>query len=601
VFAGMQEIYKEVIQINQMPDNSDKEDRAGLFFKKLNAMELPLKFNWAKEIFQDLHVKETPNKTALIWNDIDTLETRSYSYLETLQKANQLINFLGKQGVGHKKNFYMMNPIVPETWFASLACIKAGMTAVPTATTLTPRELVYRFETYRPDVIMADEASADLVDRAALETGIYPRVKLVLGKKEGWISFGKIDGESIEAGAADTAADEILFCFFTSGTTGLPKRVGHTAVSYPVGHLSTTVMTGIRPDDIHNNLSAPGWSKWSWSSFFAPFNVGATVTGFHFSQLDGEQYLDSLSRNKVTTFCGPPTAWRMFVNMNLDSFDLSSLRESISAGEPLNPEVISQWKKHTGTEIRDFYGQTESTAMIGNPPWMAGKMRAGSFGMPSPMYDVVLADNEGNEITKPDQVGHIVVKQDNWRGLGLFSEYIGNPEKMSSVFVDNYYYTGDRAYFDADGYWWFVGRADDVIKSSDYRIGPFEVESALVEHPSVAETAVVGAPDPNRYQLVKAYVILNPSYEGSRELALELFKHTINILAKFKIPRIIEFVSEVPKTISGKIRRIELRELEAEKRDAAFKNPDLKDIDPNDGVKEYFYWDFPELSSKNRK
>jgi acetyl-CoA synthetase/4-hydroxybutyrate---CoA ligase (AMP-forming) len=252
--------------------------------------------------------------------------------------------------------------------------------------------------------------------------------------------------------------------------------------------------------------------------------------------------------------------------------------------------VITQWKKYTGTEIRDFYGQTESTAMIGNPPWMTGKMRSGSFGRPSCMYDVALADDEGNLITEPDQVGHIVVRLDRWRAIGLFAEYIGNPEKMSSVFVDNLYYTGDRASFDADGYWWFVGRADDVIKSSDYRIGPFEVESALVEHPAVAEAAVVGAPDPKRYQLVKAYVILNPSYEGSRELAQELFKHTINLLAKFKIPRIIEFVSEVPKTISGKIRRIELREMESNRGDS-----------DTGGIKEYFYWDFPELSSKKRK
>ena len=412
----------------------------------------------------------------------------------------------------------------------------------------------------------------------------------MIGEKEGWDSYDWVDSQSDEAEAADTESDEILFCFFTSGTTGLPKRVGHTAASYPVGHLSTTVMIGVRPDDIHHNLSAPGWAKWAWSSFFVPFNVGATATGFRFDTLDGKAYLDAIVRNQVTTFCGPPTAWRMFVNMELDKFDLSSLRQSISAGEPLNPEVITQWKNHTGTEIRDFYGQTESTAMIGNPPWMGGKMRSGSFGVPSFMYDVALADDEGNEIKTPDQVGHIVVKMNNWQPIGLFSEYIGNPEKMSSVFVDNYYYTGDRASFDADGYWWFVGRADDVIKSSDYRIGPFEVESALLEHPGVAEAAVVGAPDPNRYQLVKAYVILNPGYTGGKELALDLFKHTMNILAKFKIPRIIEFVPEVPKTISGKIRRIELREIEVSRQDA----------EAEEEITEYFYWDFPELSSKNR-
>ncbi len=586
----MKELYKDVIQINQMPDDSEKEAHATSFFKNLNAMTLPSHFNWAKEIFEEIHVAETPDKTALIYHDIHSLETRSYSYLAMSQKANKLINFLAGQGVGHKDNMYMMTPICPEVWFASLACIKAGIVTVPTATTMTSRELEFRFETYKPDVVLADEASVDILEKAITETGISPKVKLILGEREGWTSFDAIEGESDQSEAARTASDEILFCFFTSGTTGLPKRVGHTAASYPIGHLSSTVMIGVQPDDIHHNLSAPGWAKWAWSSFFVPFNVGATVTGFRFDTLDGDAYLNAIAGNKVTTFCGPPTAWRMFVNMDLDKYDLSCLRQSISAGEPLNPEVITQWKTHTGTEIRDFYGQTECTAMIGNPPWMTGNMRAGSFGMPSPMYDVALADNEGNEITEPDQVGHIVVKLNNWRAIGLFSEYIGNPEKMSAVFVDNFYYTGDRASFDQDGYWWFVGRADDVIKSSDYRIGPFEVESALLEYPGVAEAAVVGAPDPRRYQLVKAYVILNPGYAGDRDLALDLFKHTMNILAKFKIPRIIEFVTEVPKTISGKIRRIELRENEVSR----------MDTDDEDEIKEYFYWDFPELSSKNK-
>ncbi|MBU8849824.1 MAG: AMP-binding protein [Desulfobacterales bacterium] len=586
----MKEFFKEVIRINMMEETLDREDRARKLFARLNGTKPPEHFNWAADIFEDLHVKENPEKKALIWTDVDTLETRTYSYRTLSQKANQLINFFLKSGVGKGDNLYMMSPVLPESWFAGLACIKAGMVNVPTATTMSQRELEFRFETYPPRAIVADEDSACLIDKALEEINIEPKLKLVLGQKTGWISFDVIENESLEAESAKTRSDDILFCFFTSGTTGLPKRVGHTAVSYPVGHLSTTVMIGTRPDDIHHNLSAPGWAKWAWSSFFAPFNVGATTTGFKFSFLDGEQYLDAVSRHGVTVFCASPTAWRMFVNMNLESFDLSGLRQSVSAGEPLNSDVIKKWEKHTHTEIRDIYGQTESTAMIGNPPWMKGKMRSGSFGYPSFMYDVALADNEGNEITKADQVGHIVVKLDKWRPTGLFSEYIGSPEKMSSVFVDNYYYTGDRASFDEDGYWWFVGRADDVIKSSDYRIGPFEVESALAEYPAVAEVAVIGAPDPNRYQLVKAYVILNPSYQASRELALKLFKHTITILPKFKIPRIIEFVPEIPKTISGKIRRIELRQIEVAKQGDSV----------DEEIKEYFYWDFPELHSKKK-
>ena len=587
----MKALYQEVIQINQMADNTEKEDRAGAFFAQLNNMTMPAHFNWVSQIFEDLHVKNTPDKTALVWHDIHTGEKKSFSYLDLSEKANQLVNFLAQNNVGHTHNMYMMAPVLPEIWTAGIACIKAGIVAVPTATTMTPREMEYRFETYKPDVVLADEASAELIDQAAQQTGIHPKVKLVLGTREGWTCFDEISTQSTEARAAQTRSDDILFCFFTSGTTGLPKRVGHTALSYPVGHLSTTVVIGTQPNDIHHNLSAPGWAKWSWSSFFVPFNVGATVTAFAFTTLDPVLYLKALEQHRVTTFCAPPTAWRMFVNTDLSGFDLSCLRQSISAGEPLNPDVISRWKKHTGTRIRDFYGQTESTAIIGNAPWMTETMRSGSFGKPIPMYDVALADDEGNEINSPDKVGHIVVKLDRWRGIGLFCEYIGNPEKMSAVFVDNFYYTGDRASFDADGYWWFVGRADDVIKSSDFRIGPFEVESALVEHPAVAEAAVVGAPDPQRYQLVKAYVILNQGVEPSRELALELFRHTTNILAKFKIPRIIEFVTEVPKTISGKIRRIELREMSA-----------LPSETPGQGqITEYFYWDFPELSSKKKQ
>ena len=584
----MKEIFQEIIKINTMEDTPGKEECARDLFDRLNTMELPQYFNWAADIFEEIHVKENPDKKALIWTDLDTLETKTFSYKTLSEKANQLINLTLKSGIAKGDNFYMMSPILPENWFASLACIKAGIINVPTATTMTQRELEFRFETYAPKVIMADADSADLIDNALKEINIEPKLKLVIGQKPGWTSFDMIQNESMEANKADTKSKDTLFCFFTSGTTGLPKRVGHTAVSYPVGHLSTTLMVGLKPNDIHNNLSAPGWSKWAWSSFFAPFNVGAATTGFKFSVLDGEQYLDAVSSHEITSFCAPPTAWRMFVNMNLDSFDFPCLKQSISAGEPLNSEVIKKWQQYTKTQIRDYYGQTESTAMIGNPPWIKDKMKPGSFGFPSFMYDMAITDNEGNEITKPDQPGHIVVKLDRWRPIGLFSEYIGSPEKMDSVFVDNYYYTGDRASFDKDGYWWFVGRADDVIKSSDYRIGPFEVESALLEHVAVTEVAVIGAPDPKRYQLVKAYVILNQAVKPSKELALELFKHTMTILPKFKIPRILEFVPEVPKTISGKIRRVELRQIETARQDKA----------DDQGPQEYFYWDFPELSSK---
>ena len=585
---GMENLYKEVMVLNMMEDNDQKADAAKAFFDKLNTMAMPEYFNWAEEIFEGFHVKERGDKTALIWTDIHTKERKTYTYNEFAGRGNQCLNGMRQAGVEKGNNLYMMLPIIPETWFTSYACVKGGLIVVPTATTMTMRELEFRFQTYPPDSIVADEVFTDLIDEALALTGAKPKIKLVIGAKKGWTSFSELEKEATQADAAKTKSNDLLFCFFTSGTTGLPKRVGHTATSYPVGHLSTSVITGIRPDDIHHNLSAPGWAKWAWSSFFAPLNVGATATGFNFKVLDGNSYIEAITTNKVSVFCAPPTAWRMFIGLDLSKQDLSSLRQSIGAGEPLNPEVISQWRKLTGTEIRDFYGQTESTAMIGNPPWIKGKMRSGSFGYPSYMYDVVLLDDEGKEIASPDEPGHIAVRLTKWRSIGLFTEYIGNPEKMAGVFRDGYYYTGDRASFDSDGYWWFVGRADDVIKSSDYRVGPFEVESALIEHESVREAAVIGVPDPKRHQLVKACVILKEGYEPSRDLALDIFKHTINILAKFKIPRIIEFTPELPKTISGKIRRVELREKEISRKEQTQES--LKH--------EYFYWDFPELSSK---
>ncbi len=580
--------YKEAMELNTVKDMGQRETAAKAFFEKLNKADLPEKFNWAAEIFEGIHVKERGDQPALIWTDLDTDAESQFTYKELAGNGNKFLNFVRKNGVEKGDNLYMLTPIVPETWFACLAGMKGGLVSVPTATSMTEREIQFRFEAYKPDVIVAFEGLTDLVDDALKKANCTPKAKVVLGQKEGWVSYSDIDGESAEADAADVGKDDVLFCFFTSGTTGLPKRVGHSVTSYPVGHLSTAVIQGLEPGDVHHNLSAPGWAKWAWSSFFAPFNIGATATGFNFTVLNIEKYVATVAKYKVNSFCAPPTAWRAFVGLDLAKFDLSSMKYSLSAGEPLNPEVIDQWKKATGTEIRDFYGQTESTAMIGNPPWMEGKMRFGSFGYPAYMYDVILTDDEGNEITQPDEPGHIVIRLSNWRALGLFQEYIDDPEKTQGAFKNNMYFTGDKASFDKDGYWWFVGRSDDVIKSSDYRVGPFEVESALIEHASVMETAVVGVPDPKRHQLVKAFVILAEGHEPSRDLALELFKHTIEVLAKFKIPRIIEFVDELPKTISGKIRRVELRENEEGKKAEA------------ETSNEYFYHQFSELSSKKK-
>lgn len=588
---GLESIYRDLMTVSLMDDDEKKGAASEAVFTRLNQMEIPAHFNWAAEILEGIHVKERGDQLALLWVDLNSGEERRYTYAQLAGESNRCLNFLRSHGVAQGDSLYMMAPSVPETWFSNIAVVKGGLVAVPTADTMTVRELEYRFGSYPPQAILADVKSAALIDEALKNIGATPKVKIVLGEMPGWVSYSEVDKQKTTAEAADTKSSDIILCFFTSGTTGLAKRVAHTAASYPVGHLSTANIIGLKPGDIHNNLSQPGWAKWAWSCLFAPLNMGATSTGFFYgAKFDTDKYLGAVAKYKVNTFCAPPTAWRAFMLLDLAKYDFGALRESLSAGEPLNPEIIQKWKKFTGNEIRDFYGQTESTAMIGNPPWYKGKVVPGSFGRPHFLYDIGLADDQGNAITKADEVGHIVVKLDRWRALGLFDSYVGDEEKMKSVFVNNWYYTGDRASFDEKGYWWFVGRADDVIKSSDYRVGPFEVESALVEHHAVVEAAVVGSPDPQRWQLVKGFVILRPGIEPSRELALEIFQHCIEVLAKFKIPRIIEFVPELPKTISGKIRRVQLRATEQEKKEKQEK-----------GSQEYFYQDFPELSSVKKK
>lgn len=572
-----------------MPDDERKERAMKAFFNKLNTLKLPEYFNWAEEVFEGIHLKERKDQPALAWWNSDTGKKEVFSYEQFAAEGNKLLNFLRANGIQKGQNIYLMLPLIPEMWFATYAHVKGGIVGVPTATIMTARELEYRFKTYPPDSVFADEVSAKVIDEALKNVGCEPKVKIVAGSRSGWTSYDEVKKESSKAEAAKTKINDVVFCFFTSGTTGLPKRVIHTATTYPLGHLSTAMIVNAKPGDVHNNLSAPGWAKFAWSSFFAPLITGATTTGIYRSgRLDANSYFEGLQELKVNTFCAPPTAWRLFMATgDPKKYDLSSLRDILSAGEPLNPELYEWWKKVTETEIRDFYGQTESTAMIGNPPWYkGGKIVPGSFGIPTFLYNVVLLDDEGKEITKPNEVGHIAVKLSKWRPIGLFVEYMGDPEKTAKVFVGNYYYTGDKAFIDEKGYWWFVGRADDVIKTSDYRVGPFEVESALIEHPAVAEAAVVGSPDPIRYQLVKAFVTLKPGYKPSRELALELFKHCRKVLARYKIPRIIEFVPDLPKTISGKIRRIELRAIETEKKKKGER-----------GEFEFFYDEFPELKA----
>lgn len=520
----------------------------------------PLRFNWVKEIFERINLKDLPNNKALIWTN-GTL-TSTFSFEACSVQCNKLLNFLRAQGLLQMDVIYAQMPLLPEQWFITLASIKGGFQLIPAATILTVQDIVYRFGKLMPKAVIADTEAAEKIDEAEILGGKSVLIKIIVGaERTGWLPFSAIAAEPGFADAADTAAEDPLFLFFTSGTTGMPKVVTHTHASYPIGHLTTAAWIGVKAGDVHYNISQPGWAKFAWSSFFAPWNMGATVFAFHqLNRFSASQQLSLMALHRVTCFCAPPTALRMLILENLKAYTLS-LRECVAAGEPLNPEIIEAWKNGTGLLLRDGYGQTESTLSIANFP---GKpIRYGSMGKPAFMYDIVIANEDGQALPDNEE-GYITIKTGTEKTNGLFSEYFGDPGKKKEVFKNGLYYTGDKAYKDPEGYIWFVGRDDDVIKSSDYRVGPFEVESVLLEHESVIESAVVGSPHPVRGYLVKAFIVLHADYKPNEANALEIFAFAKKNLAAYKTPRILEFVKELPKTISGKIRRVELRTFEAE-------------------------------------
>lgn len=525
----------------------------------------PEYFNWATEILEGLHVATHPDKPALILAD-DT-GSQTLTYAELAGRANQLLHFWRSAGVRPQQAVLLMVPVCAELWATYVAGIKGGQLLIPAASILSVKDLEYRFGRLLPAVVIADLENAAKIDAAEAALGQRITLKMLVGgptaQRPGWVGFEGLASLPTTAEATPTRADDPLFLFFTSGTTGLPKVVTHTHFSYPVGHLSTAAWIGLRPTDRHCNIAQAGWAKFAWSSFFAPLSVGATLVAYQGSgRFAAGPLLAALVRERVTTFCAPPTVLRLLVLENLAAYNFS-FRECVSAGEPLNPEVIEAWRRGTGQLIRDGYGQSESTCLVYNLPGDA--VRPGSMGRPSFMYDVEIADDEGRLL--PDLAeGHLTVRTDTDRPNGLFTGYFGEPERAASVFRHGRYYTGDKAYRDADGYLWFVGRDDDVIKSSDYRVGPFEVESVLIEHPAVVEAAVVGSPHPIKGHEIKAFVILAPGTVASPALAQELFAYGRAHLAPYKMPRILEFVAELPKTISGKIRRVELRARAAQQR-----------------------------------
>jgi acetyl-CoA synthetase len=508
------------------------------------------RFNWALDYF-DLLAAETSGQALIIVEENGSQSTRTFA--ELARRSNQTANFL--RGLGVRRGDHMLVMLGNQTalWEVLLAGMKLGAVLIPATPLLATEDLRDRLDRGEVRHVLA---AADQTVKFETLAGSYTRIS----------AGGAIDGwQSLEDAIAcsdwftpdgTTSADDPFLLYFTSGTTAKPKLVLHSHQSYPVGHLSTMYWIGLQPGDLHWNISSPGWAKHAWSCVFAPWNAGATVFAYNQSRFNARAALEGIVRFGVTTLCAPPTVWRFLVQEPLGEYPVK-LREVVSAGEPLNPEVIERVRAAWGITIRDGYGQTETTAMIGNPPGQP--VKPGSMGRPLPGYAVALLDSEG----KPGEEGEICLEL-SARPLGLMQGYIGESGAHTEGADDLYYHTGDVATRDADGYICYVGRRDDLFKASDYRISPFELESAVIEHPAVAEAAVVPSPDPLRLATPKAFLTLAIGYTPDKDLARELFAFIRTRLAPYKRIRRLEF-GDLPKTISGKIRRAKLRMLERDR------------------------------------
>jgi len=498
-------------------------------------------FNWALDYFEPM-ARDNPRIALRVVADDGTVRTRTFS--EMSERSNRVANSLRQQGVRRGDRILIMLGNVPELWEVTLAAMKLGAVFSPATATLTVEDLQDRIDRGGIRHVIAGEGASKLDE----VKGSYTR--LAVGPSlPGWIPC-RAEGAPDFEPDGQTRGDDPLLLYFTSGTTAKPKMVLHTHVSYPVGHLSTLYWIGLREDDVHWNISSPGWAKHAWSSFFAPWNAGATIFVFNYARFEAKRVLDALVAHGVTTLCAPPTVWRMLILEDLRAWR-PALREIVGAGEPLNPEVIERVREAWGITIRDGYGQTETTAQFGNSPGQ--QVKPGSMGRPLPGYRVGLLDADG----RLGEDGEIVLELDP-PPAGLMAGYLDAPMPVAEVDGRRYYRTSDVASRDADGYYWYVGRADDVFKASDYRISPFELESALIEHEAVAEAAVVPSPDALRLAVPKAFVVLKAGFEPGPETARSILAFCRERLAPYKRVRRVEFC-ELPKTISGKIRRVQLR------------------------------------------
>ncbi len=534
--------------------------------KRTFKLEVPEYYNFGFDVVD--RWAEDRTKLALVWANVTGKSIRKYTFWDISQQSNRFANLLLNIGVKKGDIIFVMVPRIPE-WFAVVVgANKIGAVISPAPSILTPQDIEYRINQSEAKIVVASSSNASKIEKVI---GKCPTVKnkiIIGGELDKWISYDiemeksspHLSKEDVEA----TKSDDLLLVAFSSGTTKYPRMVPHVQ-SYALAHIITAKFWhDLKPTDLHWTISDTGWLKAFWGKLYGQWQIGAAVF-MHNAEgaFDPKITLKLLTTQGITSFCAPPTVYRMLVLEDLKQYDFSSLRHCTSAGEPLNPEVIKMWKEATGLTIYDGYGQTESVVVVANYPCMAVKY--GSMGKPVPGYDIHIIDDDGNEMPVGEP-GHIAIRVKPHHPIGLFKEYWKDRESTEEVFRGDWYFTGDKAYKDNDGYFWFYSRADDVIISSGYRIGPFEVESALQSHPAVAESAVVASPDPVRGDIVKAFVILAPGYEPSDKLVKELQDHVKKETAPYKYPREIEFTNNLPKTISGKIKRVVLRKKEIEEK-----------------------------------
>ena len=530
-------------------------------FQRNFKIKVPEHFNFAYDVV-DRWAEEQPDKPALLWTN-EAGEERQFTFREMKEYSDRTASFFQSLGIGRGDMVMLILKRRYQFWFSILALHKLGAVAIPATHLLMPKDIVYRCNAAKIKAIVAvgDEVVTENIEKALPKC---PTVRRVISTgpivPEGWEDFNKGIAEAPEfrRPALKNRNEDLSLLYFTSGTTGEPKMVAHDFL-YPLGHIITgKYWHNLDENSLHLTLADTGWGKAVWGKLYGQWFSGANVFVYDFDKFNPKELLNMFQKYHITSFCAPPTVYRFLILEDVRSYDLSALRYCTTAGEAMNPSVFEKWEELTGLSIHEAFGQTETTLTIGTFSWMTPK--PGSMGIPSPGYHIDLL-NDAGESCKPGEQGQIVIYTEPDRPLGLFREYLYDPELTKAAHRNGVYYTGDMATRDEDGYFWFVGRADDVIKSSGYRIGPFEVENALMSHEAVVECAITGVPDPIRGQLVKATIVLSEAYKekAGDELVKELQNYVKHQTAPYKYPRVIEFVDELPKTISGKIRRVDIR------------------------------------------